>query len=142
MASGVYSNGIQAFIGGSIDYDADTIKAMLVVNTYTLDKEAHDVVDDVSASRMTGTTDQTLGSKAVNEDTGNTRVEVDSANITWSSVQSGSTVSGYILYKDTSTPASDPLICFCEFSSPVATNGSNITATVDANGHFYAVYGA
>ena len=74
MASGAYAQGITAALAGDLDWDGDTIKVLAVSTGYTLDKETHQHLDDVSSNRYSGTTDQTLGSKSNTVDTANNRV--------------------------------------------------------------------
>ena len=143
MASGAYSKGIEQFLAGSLDWDADTIKVMAVKTGYTLNKETHEFLDDVSASRYTGTTDQTLGSKTNTIDTGNNRVELGGGAVTFSSLAiSGSDdVIGFIIYKDTGVASTSPLIAFDD-PTDVTPNGGDVTYTPNSEGIVQFDYGA
>jgi len=141
MASGWYTNGLNAVMNGSIDMDADTLRVMLVKNTYTYDKD-HQYVDDGGANDpidhecdATGYTGGHggAGRKAVanvgqqaNET--NDRVDIDNDDIVYSSIggATNNSLGGVVLYKDGGVgDSSNALIAFWEIS--VNTNGGDIT---------------
>lgn len=142
MASGVYANGIKSLCTGDIPWVSGTVKAQLTTNAYTPNFDSDDFRDDVVSYKMSGTTDQSIGSKAVNIDTANNHVNLDGpATITFSAVTAGSTVTGVALYEDNSAAASDNLICWNEFSGGgLATNGSDIVVTFHTDGHIQFTY--
>jgi hypothetical protein len=47
MANGLYDFGRQGFLDGSIDWDTDDIRVMLMLSTYTL-SQAHEFVSDIA----------------------------------------------------------------------------------------------
>jgi hypothetical protein len=114
---------------GEIDFIVDTIKAMLVTATFVPDADnvfidaggASDAVD----ARAAGTTDQTLASKAIGVDNTGDFAYIDAADPTWTSVAAGSTIEGVVIYKDTGTTTTSPMICYLDIS--VVPNGGNIT---------------
>ena len=55
MASVLYNKGREGFLDGSIDWDTDDIRAMLVETGYTFDAD-HDYLDHVSGSYDNGRT--------------------------------------------------------------------------------------
>lgn len=139
MASVVYANGIKGFCGADLDWDDNggtTFKAQLTLSSYTPDPDTHDFQDDVSASKASGTTDQTIGtSRAINIVGASNYVNLDAAaSVTYTAVSGSQTVSGVIIYKDTGTPGTSRLVCWCEFSSTLATNGGDVVVTFDADG--------
>lgn len=128
MASVVYPKGKEAFLSGDIDIPTDTIKAALIdTGTYTY-SAAHDFYDDVSG--VVGTP-QTLASKTVTNGT------FDAADITFSSV-TGNTVEAIIVYKDTGSAGTSPLIAYIDSGTglPVTPNGGDINVTWNASGIF------
>lgn len=128
MASVVYPKGKEAFLSGDIDIPTDTIKAALIdTGTYTY-SAAHDFYDDVSG--VVGTP-QTLASKTVANGT------FDAADITFSSV-TGNTVEAIIVYKDTGSAGTSPLIAYIDSGTglPVTPNGGDINVTWNASGIF------
>lgn len=125
MANSLYSKARQAFLDATIDLPTDTIKAALVTNGYTPNLSTHDFYDDVSAN-VVGTP-QTLGTKTITDGV------FDAADVTFTAVASGSTVNYILIYKDTGTPSTSPLIALIDTATglPVLTNGGNITITWD-----------
>ncbi|MGZ6587111.1 MAG: hypothetical protein ACXVHX_22710 [Solirubrobacteraceae bacterium] len=124
MANALYALGRQGFLDGSIDFDTDTIKAILVdTGTYTVDLAAHEFLSDVSGIVATS---GALSSKTV------TAGVADAADVTFSAV-SGSSVEAVILYKDTGTSTTSRLIAYIDTATglPVTPNGGDITVAWD-----------
>lgn len=55
MANALYNEGREDFLGGTIDWDTDDIRVMLVKTGYTFNA-AHDFLDDVATSYDNGRT--------------------------------------------------------------------------------------
>lgn len=128
MASALYPKAKESFLSQnpSIDLDTDTIKVALInlATDYTY-SAAHQYLSSVTT--YSGTTDQTLGSKTV------TSGVFDAADSTFTSVAiSGSkTVAALVVYKDTGSAATSPLIAYIDGFSAVTPNGGNITVAWD-----------
>lgn len=131
MASEMFDAGVDGITKGTINWASDTIKARLVDSGVTPDR---------TASFMTGLTaigtDQTLGTKTQTKDTTNHREKFDSADPTWSAVAGGSTVGFVVVYKFVTVDGDSIPIALIDVTD-LATNGSDITYPVDANGWFY-----
>jgi hypothetical protein len=116
--------------GTAIDLESDTIKAALIdTGTYTY-STAHEYYSDLSG--VVGTP-QTITTPALLSD-----ITFDGDNVTYTSV-SGATVEAIVIYKDTGTAGTSPLIAYLDTSVtglPVTPNGGNITVTWDAAGIF------
>jgi hypothetical protein len=145
MASVVYASGIAGFCGADMDWDVNDgtlFKAMLALSSYTPNPDTHDFYDDVSASKASGTTDQSLGTaKAINIVGGSNQVNLDAAaSVTFAAVAGSQTVSGVVIYRDTGTPGTSRLVCWCEFASTLATNGGDVVVTFDALGCLQFTY--
>lgn len=125
MANALYGTGRDAFLNGDIDYSADTIKMALVSDAYTPNLTTDDFWNDVSAN-VVGTP-QTLASKTTALGIANC------ADVTFSAVAGGSTVTYIVLYKDTGTPATSQLIACYDTATglPIATSGADITIRID-----------
>jgi hypothetical protein len=132
----VYAQGLVNILTGTQNWPTDGWKAMLTLDSYAVNQETHQFLDDVSASRASGTTDQALTEVAPAVDTGNNRVEMDASNDpVWSSVTIGQSVGEVICYFDTGTPATSPLISYNDFSGgDIPCNGSDITVQFSAEG--------
>lgn len=116
--------------GDSVDLIDDTIKIALIdTGTYTY-STAHEYWTSAS-SALVGTA-ATLGTKSITNGT------FDAADPTFTSV-TGSSVEALIIYKDTGSAATSPLIAYIDVASsglPVTPNGGNITVTFNASGIF------
>lgn len=126
MASALYPKYKEATLSGTIDLTSATIKAALVNTStdYTY-SSAHQYKSSVTS--YASTTDQTLGSKTV------TNGLFDAADATFTAVAiSGSkTVQALVIYKDTGSAATSPLIAYIDGFTAVTPNGGDITVTWD-----------
>lgn len=117
-----------AMTTGAPNLVSDTIKAMLVTSAYVPNLNTDQYASTPAANRVAGTTDQTLATKSVT--LGVFDVTVDP---TWLAVAAGATAKFVVLYKDTGTPSTSPLIaCLDTITNfPVTTNGGDITVQWD-----------
>jgi len=127
MANVLYPKAKESFLSQSpsIDMDGDTIKVAMVTSAYTY-SAAHQYYS--SASGVVGTP-QTLTTKTVASGV------FDADDAVFTAVTSGSTVAYLLIYKDTGSAATSPLIAYIDTVSsglPVSTNGGNITITWDS----------
>ena len=133
MANGLYTSAKNSFLGTgtAIDLDADTIKVILADSAdYTVNLSTHDMLNDVAAGARVSTA--TLASKAISGGA------FDSADPTFTAV-SGDVSELLILYKDTGTESTSPLIAYYDtFSAgmPITPNGGNVVATIASAGWF------
>lgn len=126
MASGLYDKGREGFLDGTIDWDTDTIKCVLVdTGVYTVNLATHDFLDDVSAGVVA--TSAALASKTVAGGV------ADAADVTFTAV-SGATVEAIVVYKDTGVAGTSRLIAYIDTGTglPVTPNGGDITIQWDS----------
>lgn len=123
MASALYDKGREGFLDGSIDWDTDTIKCVLIDSADYTFSAAHDFLDDVPSGARVGTA-QTLASKTV------TSGVADAADVTFTAV-TGDPVEAIVIWKDTGSEATSRLIAYIDGIS-VTPNGGNITVAWDA----------
>ena len=125
MANAFYAKGKEKILSGSINFVSDTIKVMLVKNTYPQNLATDEFLSDVVAYRLN--TDQTLGSKTVATGV------FDAGDVTYTAVTAGDTSEGVVIYKDTGNPATSPLLLYIDTITgfPLATNGGDITVAWD-----------
>lgn len=124
MASALYDKGRQGFLDGSIDWDTDNIKAILVdTGTYTVNLNTHQFLSDVSGIVATS---GNLTSKTVTDGV------ADAADVTFTAV-TGATVEAIVLYKDTGVAGTSRLIAYIDTGTglPVTPNGGDITVQFD-----------
>jgi hypothetical protein len=127
MANSLFDKGRQGFLDGSIDWDTDNIKVVLVdhgVDTPVIATD--DNLDDIIAGARIATS-ANLGTKTVVDGV------ADAADPTISAV-SGATVESLVIYKDTGTESTSRLIAFIDVATglPFTPNGGDVTIQWDA----------
>ena len=128
MASAIYPLAKKAFLSGSINLTSDTIK-VAVVNTstdYTY-SSSHQYLSSVTA--YSGTTAQPITSPSVTNGVYSSGV----ATVTFSAVSasSGKTIGALVIYKDTGTASTSPVIAYVDGFTAITPNGGSITITWD-----------
>lgn len=127
MANALYDKGREGFLDGTIDWDTDNIKIVLI-------DEADDTInlasDENLADRAAGSrvaTSGNLGSKTV------TAGVADAADVTFSAV-TGDQSESIDIYQDTGSEATSRLIANIDTATglPVTPNGGDITVTWDS----------
>lgn len=101
MANVVYPEGKDALLTGEIDLLSDAIKVALLTDAYTYNA-AHNFHDDLTGIVATSAA---LGSKTVSAGV------FDAADVTFTAL-TGSEVERWVLFKDTGTSGTSPLIAF------------------------------
>lgn len=129
MANALYAKGKEKILSASINLPSDTIKASLLSSSYTANLSTDEFWSGISANLLN--TSQTLASKTV------TAGVFDAADVTFTAVTAGSTVKAVVIWKDTGTPSTSPLLVYIDTITgfPLATNGGDITITWD-NGSY------
>ncbi len=126
MANTLYDKARQRFLEGQFNWNTDTIKAMLIdTGAYTANFTSHEFLADVSvASRITPGI--TLTGKST------TGGAADASDVTFTSV-AGPSIEAILLYKDTGTEATSPLLAFIDTGTglPITPNGGDIIVTWD-----------
>ena len=129
MASALYGKGRQRFLKGEINWETDDIKAILVdagaYGNISAAINLHEFLTDVPPSSIFATSTSLTGKTT---DLG----AADAADIEFSSV-TGPTLEAIIIYQDTGTPATSPLIAWLDSGTglPITPNGGNIIVTWD-----------
>jgi len=130
MANAIYPKAKEKFLDALIDMPSDTIKIALIdTGVYTYNST--DEFWSSASSAIVGTA-VTLASKTI------TNGVFDAADVTFTSV-SGSSVEALIIYKDTGSAATSPLILYIDVAAsglPVTPNGNNIDVQFNASGIF------
>lgn len=137
MASKLYGQFLQQALNKEIDWDTDTIRVALLTNAYTPDQDAHNYLDDVIATEVTGVGytagGNTLSNKTNTYNAGSNVIILDADDTTWSS--STITARYAVIYNASpSTNATRPLIGFVDFGSDQSSSNGNFTITWDATG--------
>ena len=126
MANTLYDYCRQRFLEAQINWMTDTVKVILVsTSAYTPQTAVHQYLADIPVSaRIAGPV--TLTAKAT------TGGAADAADCTFTSV-SGATINAIVIYKDTGTEATSPLIAYIDTATglPMTPNGGDIIVTWD-----------
>ena len=126
MANTLYDYCRQRFLESQINWMTDTVKVILVsTSAYTPQTAVHQYLADIPVSaRIAGPV--TLTAKAT------TGGAADAADCTFTSV-SGATINAIVIYKDTGTEATSPLIAYIDTATglPITPNGGDIIVTWD-----------
>lgn len=126
MANALYDHGREGFLDGSIDWDTDNIKLVLIDEADDTPDLAldEDLADRAAASRVA--TSANLGTKTV------TAGVADAADETFSSV-TGDEAESLDIYQDTGTEATSRMIANIDTATglPVTPNGGDITVQWD-----------
>lgn len=126
MANTLYDYCRQRFLEAQINWMTDTVKVVLVsTSAYTPQTAVHQYLADIPISaRIAGPV--TLTAKAT------TGGAADAADCTFTSV-SGVTINAIVIYKDTGTEATSPLIAYIDTATglPITPNGGDIIVTWD-----------
>ena len=152
MASLVYNIAKAAIFDGTLDLDTDTLKVMLVDNSYTanaddnyVDEGASDPLAAEAAFAAagnasgyvsgSGSSDRKVLSLTVSTDDTNDRAELNSAaSTTWSGIDCG-TAAAAIVYQDVGLDTVNVLIAYIDSGGfPVVTNGGDFTINWNADG--------
>lgn len=124
MANALYDKGRQGFLDGSIDWDTDDIRAILIdTGAYTVNLATHANLDDVAAASRIAVS-AALGTKTVVDGV------ADAADVTFTAV-TGVSVEAIVLYKHTGVEATSRLIAYIDTATglPVTPNGGDIKIT-------------
>lgn len=126
MASAIYPKAKQSFLSQSpsIDLDSGTIKVALVSTSDYTYSAAHQYKSSVTS--YGASTDQTLGSIAVTDGV----FDAGDATFTSVAVDSGKAANAVVIYQDSGSAATSPLIAYIDGFS-VTPNGGNINVVWD-----------
>lgn len=122
MANGLYAKGREAFLNADIDWLVDNIKLVFVdAGAYTVNLATHQFLSDITAGARIATSGNLAGKTS-------TDGVADATDPVVSAV-TGVTVEAAVLYKDTGTASTSPLICYMDTATglPFTPNGGDVT---------------
>jgi len=127
MANELYDKGREGFLDGSIDWDTDDIRCILVdTDDYSVDLAAHDNLDDIPSGARVATSGALTGKTVV-------AGVADADDVTFSAV-TGDQSEALVIYKHTGTESTSRLIAYIDSATglPVTPNGGDITIQWDS----------
>ncbi len=132
MASFIYTSCPDDEAKGSINFNSDTFKLMLVTSSYAADQDAHLKRSSVT-NEVTGTGYTAGGvtlTKSVTKDTANNKVTITFNSASWAS--STITARAGVIYKSRGGASSaDELVAYIDFGVDVSSSGGtfNVSAS-------------
>jgi hypothetical protein len=126
VANALYAKGREGFLDGSIDWDTNDIRTILVdAADYTINLATHDNLDDIPSGARVAVSGAMTG-KTVTDGV------ADAADVTFSAV-SGDQCELIVIYKHTGTESTSRLICAIDTATglPVTPNGGDIVIAWD-----------
>lgn len=126
MANSLYDAARQRYLEGQLNWMTDTIKCILVsTSSYAVQTGTHQYLSDISTSAIIGAA-VTLTGKST------TGGAADANDCTFLAV-SGATIGAIILYVDTGTAGTSPLLAYIDTATglPITPNGGDIIVTWD-----------
>lgn len=132
MAAYWYLEGIYRISDRTINWTADTVRAILLTSSYTFNED-HVFVSSLTANELTGYTRPSLANKAISKNTTDDKVYFTADDPTIASVATGQTISKVAIYKFVTNDSDSILIGYYDgFSLP--TNGGGVTLDFNASG--------
>jgi hypothetical protein len=127
MASALYPLGKKALLDADIDLLVDNMKVLLIDTADETYNAADQFHSNITGAGIVATSGNLAGKTT-------TAGVFDANDITITAV-SGDTVEAVILYKDTGSSATSPLLAWFDVSQ-FTPNGSDVTVTFNASGLF------
>lgn len=134
MASKIYPLGLKTIFETVRHLEEAGMKVVLVDGLTTYNA-AHDFYDDISAGVVDGTAAIALTNPLVTVTGTVVKFDADDTGLTWSAVSDANDVGAAVVYNDTGTPGTSPLVAFLD-ATDLVTNGSDVTLTFNASGIF------
>jgi hypothetical protein len=123
---GLYSKARGAFLGADLDWDGDTIKAVLVdTDEYVVDLANDQYLADIPSEARVATSPALTGKTLADG-------VADADDITFPTV-TGATSEAIVLFADTANPATSRLIVYIDSGSglPYIPNGADVVTVWD-----------
>ena len=137
MASAWFNRGMYVTLNSDITLSSDTIRGLLLIDTYAFDA-ADNVVADLTPATYECTggsyARQDLAGKSVTEDDGGGRAYFDATDSVYTAVPAQtSDIDATAIFEFDTDDATSPVLYYLDWTA-IAGNGSNITVQYHANG--------
>jgi len=128
--------GDTAQISTAVNLASDTIKLMLLTASHTPDIDAEVFIDDVSANECPASGTYSAGgatlTKSSSTDDTNDRGVFDATDVSFTAATLAARYG--VVYKDTGTPSTSPIVCVLDFGSTITSTGGTWSLPFHANG--------
>lgn len=125
-------------IASDVNWDTDTIRVALLDSGATIDQDADEFFDDVSADEVTGTgytaEGAALTTSAPTADSTSNETRLDASDVVWDATGGALAAAYAVIYKDSGTPATSPLLGYVDFEGTVTATNDTFTITWDSTG--------
>lgn len=132
MASKLYNSMLFYLAKGQIDFDTDTFYAMLVLDDYVPDVDAHDFRNDVTNEVVTGS-GYTAGGAAttvtVTQENANNRAVISFAAVTWAAATISDARAAVIYKRRGGASSADELVAYVDFGEDKSSSAGDFVAT-------------
>lgn len=123
-------------VSTAIDLENDTIKLMLLTSSHTPNADTDVFIDDVSANEVSASGTYSAGGATltVTSSTDDTDDEgvFDATDVSFTSATI--TARYAVIYKDTGTPSTSPIVCEIDFGSDQSSTAGTFTISFAAEG--------
>lgn len=143
MASGVYNKGKYSIGKGTVDWENDTIKVMLLNTSHAFNPD-HNFVGDIVANEISGVANytggfggsgrKTLATATVTENDTDDAADYDAVDPAWTALGAGDTIRYAVYIKEITNDAASVLICCQDLGANYPTNGGDFSLTLNARG--------
>lgn len=128
--------GDTAQISTAINFATDTFKLMLLSASHTTNIDTQVFISDVSANEVAASGTYAAGGIALtltsSTDDTNDKGVLDATDV---SVTSATIAARYaVLYKDTGTPGTSPIVCIYDLGSTITSTAGTFAITINASG--------
>lgn len=134
--SKVYGPSLLSLLNGEIDFDTNTIKALLLTSGYTPNQDTHryrsDLTSEVASGNGYATGGVTLTGKTVTYDAATNTVTIDADDPAWPA--STITCRYIVFYRDTGTAATSALISWADFGADQSSTAGTFTYQIPTTG--------
>lgn len=131
----LYGLAFQSMLNKEIDYDTDTVKAMLVTSAYVPNRDTHRYKSSVTNEAVgTGYTagGKTLTTKTIAYTAGSHTLALDCDDLIWTTTTIQARY--LVFYVSTGTDSTSPLLAYVDFGADVTSTGGSFTAAIPTAG--------
>jgi hypothetical protein len=131
-----YGNAIKNAFLGLMDLDNDVVRVSLHTSTYVPNQDTDEFYDDVTDEVANGngytTGGEVIANMAVTYDADTNTIKIDGDDVTWTS--STITARVAVIYVDTGTASTSPLIGYIDFGEDKSSNNGDFKIQWHADG--------
>jgi hypothetical protein len=130
MANAWYRKAKVKFLRGQLNWEGITAKVLLLKSGYTPNFDLHEFLSDIPAAARVATSDALTNKAVVETEPGRASCDADDVQLI---PPAGQTVVAFVIFHDTGTEATSPLIAYFDTMTglPFTTSGGTVTIVWD-----------